>query len=315
MTSPVLISVDWGTTSLRCCLMAQDGSVLARRDDGPGILAVTDGGFAAALGGEIAAWLAELGRLPVMLSGMIGSRQGWVEVPYLPCPASGRDVAGALTLGPASPLGALYFVPGLQIEADGAAPDVMRGEETQVFGVMAGLGLESGLFVLPGTHSKWVSVAGGAITSFATYMTGEVFAALCHHTILGRLMPGESGAPDSLAFGNGVKAGAAEGPPGALLNRIFSTRTLGLFDKVPATGLESYLSGLLIGAEMATAVQLHGGHAAAGFTIIGNAALTARYEQAASILGLEARVAPADSAARGALSLAHAAGLLEGKDT
>ncbi len=311
MRQPALIAVDWGTSALRAALLARDGMPLAELTGGPGILAVPANGFGAVLGAFIRGWRTGHPALPILLSGMIGSRQGWVEVPYLACPSDVPRLSAALHPHGAGALGTVHIVPGLSVDPPGAAPDVMRGEETQIAGALHATGTSEGLFVLPGTHSKWVSVSNGQIVSFATYMTGEVFAALRHHTILGRLMPDDGGRVDTFAFKRGVEASAASGPPGALLHRIFATRTLGLFDRLPAASLASYLSGLLIGSEIAAACadnrpQRH-------ITIVGSApALAEHYRAAASALGLEAHLAPADCAAHGAFVIARAAGLIEG---
>lgn len=308
MTMPVLISVDWGTTALRCCAVAADGYVLETRDGGPGILAVEQGRFAEALDNEIARWSPAGAALPVLMSGMIGSRQGWLEVRYLPCPATPLGLAEGLTAVPVWTGGACHIVPGLVMQRPGEPPDVMRGEETQIIGALAASLQTNGLFVLPGTHSKWAAVTGGAITSFETYMTGEMFAALRHHTILARLMPEGHSPFDPAAFDRGVASGAADGPPGALLHRLFSTRTLGLFDHLLPAALESYLSGLLIGAELAAATRTAD---AKSFTIIGSVLLSDRYQRAARQLNLNATTAPADCAARGHYAVAKTAGLLK----
>ncbi len=346
MTEPTLIAVDWGTSAMRAALLASDGTVIEDRAGGPGILAVTSGGFDAILSAHIASWQTTRVPLPILLSGMIGSRQGWIEVPYLQCPATVAQLAKALYPMPASARGPVHIVPGLSINtnnASGMAPDVMRGEETQIAGALQWSGATDGVFVLPGTHSKWVTVTNGSITHFATYMTGEIFAALRHHTILGRLMPDGGDQTDPAAFRSGVVAGAADGPPGALLQRVFATRTLGLFDQRPAASLSSYLSGLLIGSEMSAALECFrekcvpfsrqearqnkelgsflGSNESEttqansllnrSFTIVGSApALTELYRTAASSLELDARIAPPDCAARGAFVLARAAGLV-----
>jgi 2-dehydro-3-deoxygalactonokinase len=316
MPHPALITVDWGTSSMRSALLARDGTVLDERSGGPGILAVPANGFASALLDHIRPWRSLHGPLPIILSGMIGSRQGWVEVPYLACPAGKTDLAAHLHRHETGQLGPIHIVPGLSIEPPGKAPDVMRGEETQIAGALDGSIGERGLYVLPGTHSKWVTVENGRITHFATYMTGEIFAALRHHTILGRLMPAETeqagtDQAGAAAFQQGVEAGVTEGPPGALLQLLFTTRTLGLFDRLPAASLSSYLSGLLIGSEISAAfadkrLKRH-------FTIVGSApALAGHYSTAARILDLETSLAPASCAARGAYLLARAAGLIKG---
>jgi 2-dehydro-3-deoxygalactonokinase len=194
-------------------------------------------------------------------------------------------------------------VPGVDF-AGAAMRDVMRGEETQIFGELARTGKREGRFVLPGTHSKWVRVGGGRIVEFSTYMTGEIFAACRNHTILGRLM--EESATSPAAFARGVEAGANAGHPGALLNRLFGVRTAGLFGEIPGSGLADYLSGLLIGAEIADGAA--GSTEAVG--IIASDELEGRYRQAAAQLGIAAEVLDSDLALAGQLAIARAAGLI-----
>lgn len=300
MTHPRLIGVDWGTTACRAYLVGDGGRVLARAA-GPGILGVQDQAFAEALRAITADWMRG-GRLPVLLSGMVGSRQGWVEAPYLACPAGADEIAAALVRLDDPSLGPVALVPGLTVD-HGDMPDVMRGEETQVIGALAP-GAPHALFVLPGTHSKWVEVADGRIAGFRTFMTGEVYGALKAHTILGRLMR-DAAAPDAAAFARGVAEGAAQESGGALLHRLFAARTYGLFDRLPATGLADYLSGLLIGAEIAEATR----GAEAPVTILASPALAERYVAAFAALGRAARPGPPDCAALGQYRLALAAGM------
>ena len=292
-----LIGLDWGTTSCRAYLLGADGAVLERLLDGPGILRVEGGAFGPALDAMIGGWPT----LPVILSGMIGSRQGWVEAPYAHCPAGADDLVTALTRI-SHPALNIALVPGLSTE-NGEMPDVMRGEETQIFGALALSKNESGLFLLPGTHSKWAEVAGGRIVSFRTFMTGEVFGALKDHTILGRLM--SVGASDAASFARGVREGASLESAGALLNRIFATRTYGLMDKLPGTALSDYLSGLLIGAEVSEATR----QAPDGVTIIASPSLAQRYTDALRLLGRSGALAPDDCVAAGHWRIARAAGL------
>lgn len=294
---PALIGVDWGTTSCRAYSIGADGAVLERVTDGPGILKVENGAFGAALDSMTAGW----GRLPVILSGMVGSRQGWVEAPYARCPAGADDIVKALARVDHAGR-AISLVPGLATEND-AMPDVMRGEETQILGALAMARRESGLFLLPGTHSKWAEVADGRIVSFRTFMTGEIFGALKDHTILGRLMRA-GGSPDG--FARGVREGAALGGAGALLNRVFATRTYGLMDKLSDTALADYLSGLLIGAEVAEAAR----QTKDAVTIVASPALAQRYTDALRLLGHTSTLAPPDCVAAGQWRLARAAGLI-----
>ena len=300
MSDAKLIGLDWGTTSCRAYLIGADGVVLDRQLDGPGILKA-EGHFGPWLDSMIGGWLATHGPAPVILSGMIGSRQGWKEAPYAQCPAGAENIVQALARIAWAGL-TIALVPGLATENDGM-PDVMRGEETQIFGALALSGAKDGLFLLPGTHSKWAEVREGRIVSFRTFMTGEVFGALKDHTILGRLM--NDGA-DTGAFARGVREGAALTSAGALLNRVFATRTYGLMDKLPSAALADYLSGLLIGAEVAEATR----QATSAITIIASPALAQRYTDALQLLDHESMLAPEDCVAAGHWRIAQAAGLV-----
>jgi 2-dehydro-3-deoxygalactonokinase len=299
--SPHLIGLDWGTTSCRAYLIGMDGVVLERRTDGPGILKIEHGHFGPWLDSMIGEWIATHGPAPVILSGMIGSRQRWKEAPYANCPVSADDIVKALARIEWSEL-SIALVPGLSTENDGM-PDVMRGEETQIFGALALSGKSDGLFLLPGTHSKWAHVQDDRIVSFRTFMTGEVFGALKEHTILGRLM--RQATPDTDSFARGVREGAALGSAGALLNRIFATRTYGLMGKLADTALSDYLSGLLIGAEVAEATRV----ADTTITIIAIPSLAQRYSDALHLLEHDSALAPEDCVAAGYWRLARAAGL------
>jgi 2-dehydro-3-deoxygalactonokinase len=299
MSQPHLIGLDWGTTSCRAYLIGADGAVLDRQLDGPGILKV-EGHFGPWLDSMTGSWIATQGAAPVILSGMVGSRQGWKEAPYATCPAGADDIVKALARIEWGEL-TIALVPGLSTENDGM-PDVMRGEETQIFGALALSGQSDGLFLLPGTHSKWAQVRDHRIVSFRTFMTGEMFGALKDHTILGRLM---TDGTDAEAFARGVREGAALKSAGALLNRVFATRTYGLLDKLPATALSDYLSSLLIGAEVAEATR----QTKAAVTIIASPALAQRYTDALRLLGHDSTLAPADCVAAGHWRIARAAGL------
>ena len=308
MTEPAgLVGVDWGTTSFRAYRIALDGRVLERRVRDAGILKVPDGDFAGVLATAVGDWLDADPAVPVLAAGMIGSRQGWREVPYVRCPAGLAEIAAGLAPVRLRDDRPVHLVPGLlRPGGPGGFPDVMRGEETQILGDpdLAG----SGCFVLPGTHSKWAWTEERRIDRFATYMTGEVYDVLVKHSILGRLMA--DGAPDDAAFAAGLaraQAGAAT-PAGGLLHDLFSARTLGLTGALPETGLASYLSGLLIGAEVLAAA----GQATGAVTILGSSTLAPLYRRALGAFGLAARVGADDAAAHGLHAIARAAGLLEG---
>ena len=307
-SSPVLISVDWGTSAFRARLAAADGAVLDAVEAEVGAIGLATGAHEAFLEARIGGWMRRFPRLPVMLSGMVGSRQGWVEAPYVPCPAGAAEIAAAMAIVPATQLARAAVVPGLSVRDPRGAPDVMRGEETQILGTVVANGRGDGLFVLPGTHSKWARVEAGRIVDFTTFMTGEIFATLKDHTLLGRLMapPDKTDAASAAdAFARGLAAAAALERPGDLLHAIFMTRTLGLFNEAPAHAPAEYLSGVLIGAEI-----LAGAQGAREACVVGSPTLTARYRAAGDALGIAFAPAPENCATLGQIALLRQAGEL-----
>ncbi|HQS32933.1 MAG: 2-dehydro-3-deoxygalactonokinase [Polaromonas sp. 39-63-203] len=267
-----LIAIDWGTSSLRGALI-ENGNVTEERAFARGILTVEPGGFPAVFESCFGDWMTQ--DALCLIAGMAGSQQGWMGAPYCPCPARFDDVAARLAwVVP----GRIAIVPGLSIDT-GGIPDVMRGEETQVFGALQSLNLQSARLVLPGTHSKWVTVTDSQITYFSTWMTGEFYALLRQHSILARTLPAHEPPPDPNAFGQGVKQ-ALRGD--GLLHTAFSARTLALFKRMAADALPSYLSGLVIGEELRCQALQPGD----SVVIVGADALVARYEQALALLGV-----------------------------
>ncbi|MBW8847562.1 MAG: 2-dehydro-3-deoxygalactonokinase [Burkholderiales bacterium] len=276
MADPRLIALDWGSTRLRAFLLGDGGEVLLTRqsDAGASTLSGT-AAFEQALAVLVGDWRTEQPALPLLACGMVGSQHGWREAPYVACPAD----AAALAARSLQMHELLHFVPGLVDNA--ARPDVMRGEETQIVGALARhpeLTADACL-VLPGTHSKWARVRDGRVTGFATHMTGELFALLRQHSVLARLMPADGSSPASPeAFLKGVDAAREEG---GLAHQLFAVRTLGLFKQLASEQLPDYLSGLLIGHEIAS--ELKG--ATQQLALIGDPALCARYAQALARFG------------------------------
>jgi 2-dehydro-3-deoxygalactonokinase len=295
---PALVALDWGTTSLRAWLLDGGGLVLDSARTPRGIMQVAGRDFAGALAEVAGAWP----DVPAIAAGMIGSVQGWVEAPYLPCPASPGDLAGGLVQVPGR---RLWIVPG--VRRLGELPDVMRGEETQIAGAVALRPdlAEGGTLVLPGTHSKWVLVAGGKIETFSTFMTGELFALLRDHSILGRAAARPSPARDGdAAFLRGVDAArAADG----IAPLLFSTRALVLTGGIAPTEALDYLSGLLIGDELRAALAAPRPDP----LLIGEPALCARYSLALASFGIEDAKTVPDAAVAGLWRVATAAGLVQ----
>lgn len=283
-----MIGVDWGTTSFRAFRIAADGTIRDRRNALKGILNVPDSRFADSLREEIGPWLAA-GENHVLLSGMIGSRQGWKEAPYVACPAGAAEVAASL-VEIEFDWGQVKLVPGLSGTDIAGVAEVMRGEETQVFGVLTAMG-GSGFACLPGTHSKWVRVENGRIISFTTHMTGEAFGALRGHTILGRMM--RDGPSTGAPFDAGVRRA---GDPGGLLHHIFGARAEVLAGRLAETDAPAYLSGILIGHEVRAAMDGRQGEVV---HVIGSPELTALYGRAISTHGGFAERHDGEAAARG----------------
>ena len=298
------VALDWGTTSLRAYTVSADGSVLARTFSEQGIQS-RQGDFEATLAQALKA-LPDSGDAPVLMAGMIGSQQGWVEAPYVETPCSAGGLAQRLTDVPTALGRAVKIVPGVAHLGRGV-PDVMRGEETQLLGLVQLDGLQAGRHVvcMPGTHCKWVSLHDGVIVEFATYMTGEVFKLLSERSILARLMApnGDDDVDDWDAFDAGLDRA---GEDGHLLHQLFAVRTEGLFKRRPATALKSYLSGILIGHELHSPfAQLPPGQPV---VLVGDGRLTARYQRALARRGVAFSHAPQDIVVAGLACIARAAG-------
>lgn len=275
--SPGIVGVDWGTTSLRVARLNDRGAAIEEREFPRGILTVPAGGFAHAFDEACGDWMKPAGTV-ALICGMAGSRQGWKEAPYAPCPAGFAEIAAQLTwIEP----GRIAMVPGLTCEV-GGAPDVMRGEETKALGVMNLAGLSEGRIVMPGTHCKWVRVKAGRIDSFASFMTGEFYAVLRQHSILARTMPAEDGELHQATFLQGVDYAMRYGN---VLHAAFTARTLSLFERLPADTAPSYLSGLLIGEEL----RSQGLSSGDPLVLVGAEKLTQRYSLALNHLGVAFR--------------------------
>lgn len=257
-----LVAIDWGTTNRRIFLLAADGTVIRREADTLGVTAIPAGGFSA----ELKRLRALHGDVPFLLAGMIGSNRGWVEAPYVPCPVTPELLRHSLLW--VEP-GRTAIVPGACV-AEADRVDVMRGEEVQLFGaVAAGLAAPDAALCLPGTHAKWARIANGALVGFRTVMTGEMFALLRTHSLLAPQL--SSDVVDGPAFRDGVARGLANG---GLLSELFGTRALILLDRLQPRDASSYVSGLLLGADLRIGLA----DAPEGpVTLIGDPALTRLY--------------------------------------
>nr|WP_295466741.1 2-dehydro-3-deoxygalactonokinase [Mesorhizobium sp.] len=292
MTSPaVLAAVDWGTSNLRVWLLDAAGDVIAERKSGEGMSSAGAKGFANVLEEHLAAMSAPEG-LPAIVCGMAGARQGWVEAGYLDLPARISDFAKAATPAPGARR-AVHILPGLA-QRSAAHPDVMRGEETQIAG--ADLGGGTHFVCMPGTHSKWVRVEDGAVASFHTAMTGELFHVLASQSILRHSLGDapDAGAPTAAAFKTALEEMLAH--PERLTSALFAIRAGGLLGNVPAGDAAATLSGLLIGAEIAGAVSASPGMHVV--TLVASGGMAKRYAAALATAGLLVNLVDADAAVR-----------------
>ncbi|MCP1121055.1 2-dehydro-3-deoxygalactonokinase [Robbsia andropogonis] len=326
LAQAALLALDWGTSSLRAYVLDCAGQVLAWRQEPWGLMQVGEvsgkqgvAGYEALFERIIGDWPGLAADIPVITCGMVGSAQGWQEVPYLPVPSAAADLARQLAPIRHGNGRTIWAVPGWR-EA-GLLPNVMRGEETQILGALLQWhalqgDAESGLpqvgpdaadvlLCLPGSHSKWARMQGDRIRHFDTFMTGEAFSAFSRHTILARTMT-VGAAADAAAFERGLHTALAEDGKGVLAN-VFSCRTLGLSGELDAAQQADYLSGLLIGEEIASMRASFD----CGIALVGDAALCRRYATAIRFAGVSHDVPILSGATeRGLWRIAVEAGLI-----
>jgi len=298
---PALLAADWGTTNFRLFLYGADGEVIARHTANIGLKNLGVLSFEQAL---LSVMKGEFDRpdLPILLAGMVGSRTGWREAPYVACPADARRIVAGVVDAPSDKL-KVKIIPGLSAVADHPGIlNVMRGEETQIMGLAAKQG--DGVYVLPGTHCKWAGVERGVITGFSSYMTGEMFQVLKAHSILGHLMTGDS--DDDEAFRLGVDRAQSDT---SFLSLVFSVRTEGLFGHLRPESLSSYLSGLLIGSEIRAESARHG---VRSVTLVGDGTLSNLYKRALRHTGFTdvSQVDGDTASAAGLWAIAHQGALI-----
>ncbi len=266
------IAADWGTTNRRAYLIGSSGKRIQEFEDGKGVLSVPKGGFPDA----VAEIRKRLGDKPLLLAGMVGSNRGWIEAPYVPCPAGLEDLArGLVWAGEREAI-----VAGVSLlEQDRA--DVMRGEEVQLLGAAAaGMVHSTALVCHPGTHNKWTLLRDQRIDTFRTVMTGELFNLLKEHSILGDFLGGEVAVND--AFRNGVEEGLKDA---ALTAELFSIRARVLLGKAKKEEAASFTSGLLIGTDVRIGLSEP---LAAQVVVMGRPELTRLYAAAIDQAGREA---------------------------
>ena len=291
------IAADWGTSNLRVWAMGADGAVLDSRDSDRGMGKLTPAEFEPALLALVGDWLGQ-SATPVIACGMVGARQGWVEAAYraVPCAPVGLPMTPAPVTDPRL---SVRIVPGLSQTRPSA--DVMRGEETQIAGVLAAAPGWDGVVCLPGTHSKWAEVSAGEVISFRSFMTGELFALLSTRSVLRH---GMAEGFDEAAFDSCLAEGLSR--PESLTARLFTLRAEGLLAGLPPAAARGRLSGLLIGAELAAAKPWWLGR---DVVVVGEGGLSSRYARALAAQGVPARQVAAEDATLAGLK--HARSLME----
>ena len=294
MTAGAVAVADWGTTRLRLWLLDHAGRVLAERRSDEGLLSAQPDRFSGILERHLADMGAGAG-VPVMICGMAGSRQGWIEAPYVTVPASLDEIFGGAVRIPGQKRD-IRIVPGLaQRAAD--APDVMRGEETQLAGAAETLSSGRHVVCMPGTHSKWVEIADGVVSRFQTFLTGELFSVLSTHSILSHALGAkpEAVSAGSAAFAGACAAALADG--GDISTRLFRLRAATLLQGLGPGDAAATLSGLLIGGEIASASRTFA-TSGAGLVLLASGAMRELYAVALGLAGQTIQAIDADEAVR-----------------
>ena len=303
MSHASFVAGDWGTSHLRLFLCDTEGAPLDGRS-GPGAADI-GGGFAETFDSLTAGWEESHGALPAVLCGMVGSSIGWIQAPYVACPATPEQIVDACA---ALRGGRIHIVPGLSCRNRLDAPDFLRGEETQILGALHLVpALRRGCWLLcqPGTHTKWVVLQDGRVSEFFTAPTGEMFAVLRDHSVLVRKPEGAKTPIYENAFHEGL-ARFNEFPEVQLLHRLFECRSRQLSGELAAQSADGYLSGLLIGSDVLGALRLLPGSVTPGSVcLIGSAQLTRLYAAALASHGHGASQIDGAEASRAGLAHVH----------
>ncbi|WP_337266233.1 2-dehydro-3-deoxygalactonokinase [Oryzifoliimicrobium ureilyticus] len=297
MASSVYAAVDWGTSSFRLWLLDANGNVLAESRGQDGMTQAAAKGFEKTLEDHLERVGAE-SHVPVIACGMVGAKQGWVEAGYVDVPALLPAVLKAAVKIPYEKRD-VRILPGLA-QRTSDAPDVIRGEETQLLGAIDATHAVQTV-CMPGTHSKWVYLSGEMVTGFSTFMTGELFDAITKHTILSHATAGAEHTKLNIAAFKKAVVAAFE-KPGMATNFLFSARSGQILHGLSAAGAAAHISGTLIGLEMAGALSARA--QTATITLVASGRLLDLYEKAFDVLSLPYQTVDADTAVRRGLSAA-----------
>lgn len=284
------VGVDWGTTHVRAFAMNADDKLINQVSSKQGMASLKPGEYESALLALLKPWLLEQRCLPVYACGMVGAKQGWQEAPYRSVPTSPISVENLSSIATVDKRISVFLLPGLS-QANPA--DVMRGEETQLAGLLQASPSFSGSVCLPGTHSKWVVLEHGVVRSFKTYLTGELFGILSQYSVLKHSVQTQDLAQelDTTACVTAASSVIEHGT--SLSSSLFGVRAKGLLNDVPASDSRATLSGLLIGEELADSKILW---ADVTVTLIGDSRLTQLYAACLQAHGSQTHVVDATEA-------------------
>ena len=299
---PFAAVADWGTTRFRLWTLDANGAVLGESRGDDGLLKAKEAGFEPTLERHLAS-VGAPDDLPVVICGMAGSRTGWIEAPYMSLPAGLDGIVKAAVRVPACRH--IIMLPGVA-RRDETAPDVMRGEETKLLGLVY-RGIRDAVVVMPGTHAKWAHIVDGGFADYRTFMTGEFFALLKDKSVLAGALEGAGAVdPNGTAFVAGVRASLET--PELISNALFSIRAGWLVHDRKPTDQLARLSGLLIGLEVAGGRTLFG--KSGEVLLLSDDAMGALYASALEIAGLQVKRVAADELVRDGLFMAakHAFG-------
>jgi 2-dehydro-3-deoxygalactonokinase len=296
---PAWVAADWGTSQLRLWLMDDAGAVQEARRAPCGMGGLAPSDFEPALVDLLGDALPRVGRLTVICCGMAGSRQGWAEAPYAAVPCAPPSAAEAVKAPTSDPRLDVWLLPGIRQESP---PDVMRGEETQIAGLLNTEPDFDGVACLPGTHTKWVHLSAGEVVSFRSFLTGELFALLADRSVLRHAVAGEGW--DDAAFEEAVTDALSR--PAEVAAKLFEIRAASLLQGLEPAPARARLSGLLIGIELAAARPYWLGQ---DVRLVGEAGIARAYGAALSAQGVALRARDADAMTLAGLTAAwHALG-------
>lgn len=304
------IAVDWGTSAFRLWSLSADGAVLAKREGPYGMAGLQPDEYESVLEENLSA-LKINAKQPVIVCGMAGAAQGWYEAPYV---NSSEDLLsfGQHAVRVPNLQRDVYLLPGIK---QATPANVMRGEETQLLGLLNEQPGFNGVVCLPGTHTKWVELQDGIIQRFTTCMTGELFGLLSEHSVLKHSVNGSveryggdssehsgqhvgersegsangCGDWDQSAFARAAKE-AMEAPQ-SVAEQLFSLRASTLLNNAAPSSMRARLSGLLIGFEMAATQPYWRNQSVA---IVGDATLGENYARALNGLQVSTQLMDAE---------------------